>query len=66
MVINGPVAKAGSIFILSKVMGTSVPNILANITTANRLKRYGGRNPPVSQHEEIVNEHDQTDNAGID
>ena len=38
MVINGPVAKAGSIFILSKVMGTNEPNILANITTANRLK----------------------------
>ncbi len=25
MVINGPVAKAGSIFSLSRVMGTSVP-----------------------------------------
>lgn len=65
MVINGPVAKAGSIFILSKVMGTNVPNILANITTANRLKDTEAV-IPVSQHEEVVNEHDQTDNAGID
>ena len=31
-------AKAGSIFSLSSVMGTNVPKILANITTANRLK----------------------------
>ena len=38
MVINGPVAKAGSIFSLSRVMGTSVPKTLANITTANKLK----------------------------
>ena len=38
IVINGPVAKAGSIFSLSSVMGTNVPKILANITTANRLK----------------------------
>lgn len=48
MVINGPVAKAGSIFILSKVMGTNVPNILANITTANRLKDTEAVIPPVS------------------
>lgn len=35
--INGPVAMAGSIFNLSKVIGTKVPKIDANITTANRL-----------------------------
>ena len=29
MVINGPVANAGSTFILSSSKGTSVPNILA-------------------------------------
>ena len=33
--INGPVAIAGSIFSFSSVMGTSVPKIEANITTAN-------------------------------
>mgnify|MGYP006346856609 CR=1 FL=1 len=37
MEINGPVAIAGSIFSLSKVIGTSVPKIEANITTANKL-----------------------------
>lgn len=35
MVINGPVAMAGSILNFSNVMGTMVPNIDANITTAN-------------------------------
>ena len=34
MVINGPVANAGSIFILSSSKGTNVPNMLANSTTA--------------------------------
>ena len=38
MVINGPVANAGSIFRRSSVIGTSVPKILANITTANKLR----------------------------
>ena len=33
--INGPVAMAGSILSFSRVMGTSVPKIEANITTAN-------------------------------
>lgn len=36
IVINGPVANAGSIFNRSKVNGTKVPNIEANITTAKR------------------------------
>ena len=35
--INGPVAMAGSTFNFSSVIGTSVPKIDANITTANRL-----------------------------
>ena len=37
MDMNGPVAIAGSILSFSKVIGTSVPNMEANITTANRL-----------------------------
>ena len=37
MAIKGPVAMAGSIFSFSSVIGTSVPKIEANITTANRL-----------------------------
>ena len=37
MEINGPVAMAGSIFSFSRVMGTSVPKMEANMTTANRL-----------------------------
>ena len=37
MEINGPVAMAGSTFSFSKVMGTSVPKIEANMTTAKRL-----------------------------
>jgi len=37
MAINGPVAMAGSIFSFSSVIGTSVPKMEANITTANRL-----------------------------
>ena len=37
MAINGPVAMAGSILNFSNVIGTSVPKIEANITTANRL-----------------------------
>ena len=37
MDINGPVAMAGSILSFSKVIGTSVPKIEANITTANKL-----------------------------
>ena len=37
MEIKGPVAMAGSIFSFSNVMGTRVPKIEANITTANRL-----------------------------
>lgn len=37
MEINGPVAIAGSTFSFSSVIGTSVPNMEANITTANRL-----------------------------
>lgn len=35
--MNGPVAIAGSIFNFSSVIGTSVPKIEANITTANKL-----------------------------
>lgn len=35
MVINGPVAIAGSTFIFSSVSGTNVPNVAANSTTAN-------------------------------
>ncbi len=35
--INGPVAMAGSTFNFSNVMGTNVPKIEANITTAKRL-----------------------------
>ena len=34
MVINGPVAIAGSIFNRSSINGTNVPKIAANITTA--------------------------------
>ena len=37
MEINGPVAMAGSIFSFSSVMGTKVPKMEANMTTANRL-----------------------------
>ena len=37
MAINGPVAMAGSIFIFSSVIGTKVPKMEANMTTANRL-----------------------------
>ncbi len=37
MEMNGPVAMAGSIFIFSNVIGTNVPNMEANMTTANRL-----------------------------
>ena len=35
--INGPVAMAGSILNFSKVIGTKVPKIEANMTTANKL-----------------------------
>lgn len=35
--INGPVAMAGSILSFSKVIGTKVPKIEANMTTANKL-----------------------------
>lgn len=38
MDIKGPVAMAGSIFSFSKVIGTNVPKMDANITTANRLR----------------------------
>ena len=41
MAINGPVAMAGSIFSFSSVIGTSVPKMEANITTANRLMEIG-------------------------
>ena len=37
MEINGPVAMAVSIFSFSSVMGTKVPKMEANMTTANRL-----------------------------
>ena len=37
MEMKGPVAMAGSIFSFSKVMGTSVPKMEANMTTQNRL-----------------------------
>jgi len=37
MEIKGPVAIAGSILSFSNVMGTNVPKIDANITTANKL-----------------------------
>ena len=37
MAINGPVAMAGSILSFSSVIGTKVPKIEANITTANKL-----------------------------
>ena len=37
MEIKGPVAMAGSIFNFSNVIGTSVPKIEANMTTANKL-----------------------------
>ena len=36
--INGPVAMAGSILSFSKVIGTKVPKIEANMTTANKLR----------------------------
>ena len=36
IVMNGPVAIAGSTFIFSNVSGTNVPKIAANITTAKR------------------------------
>ena len=36
MEINGPVAMAGSTFSFSKVIGTKVPKMEANITTAKR------------------------------
>ena len=35
--MNGPVAIAGSIFSFSSVIGTNVPKIDANMTTAKRL-----------------------------
>ena len=38
MVINGPVAIAGSILNFSKVIGTIVPKIEANMTTEKRDK----------------------------
>ena len=38
MVINGPVAMAGSILNFSKVIGTIVPKIEANMTTEKRDK----------------------------
>ncbi len=41
MAINGPVAMAGSILNFSNVIGTSVPKIEANITTANKADGYG-------------------------
>ena len=37
MAIKGPVAMAGSILSFSNVIGTSVPKMEANITTAKRL-----------------------------
>ena len=37
MDINGPVAMAGSTLSFSRVIGTSVPKMEANITTANKL-----------------------------
>ena len=37
MEIKGPVAMAGSIFSFSKVIGTRVPKMEANMTTANKL-----------------------------
>ena len=37
MEMKGPVAIAGSILSFSNVMGTNVPKIDANITTANKL-----------------------------
>ena len=42
MVINGPVAIAGSILNFSKVIGTIVPKIEANMTTE---KRWYWRSP---------------------
>ena len=39
MAINGPVAMAGSIFSFSSVIGTSVPKMEANITTANNKNK---------------------------
>ena len=38
MEIKGPVAMAGSIFSFSNVIGTKVPKMDANITTANKLR----------------------------
>ena len=35
--MKGPVAMAGSTFSFSSVMGTNVPKIDANMTTANKL-----------------------------
>lgn len=35
--MNGPVAIAGSIFSFSNVIGTNVPKMDANMTTAKRL-----------------------------
>ena len=37
MEMKGPVAMAGSILSFSSVMGTRVPKMEANITTAKRL-----------------------------
>lgn len=37
MEMKGPVAIAGSIFSFSSVIGTNVPKMEANITTANKL-----------------------------
>ena len=37
MEMKGPVAMAGSTLSFSSVMGTRVPKMEANITTANRL-----------------------------
>ena len=36
IVMNGPVAMAGSSFIFSRAIGTQVPKIDAKITTENR------------------------------
>ena len=67
MEINGPVAMAGSTFNFSKVMGTSVPKMEANMTTAKRLMETGisnrGRS---SEPDKIIDVYQQRDDGCID
>ncbi len=67
MDINGPVAMAGSIFQFSSVMGTRVPKMEANMTTANRLNGYrishGGTCP---ETDKIIDVYQHRNDGGID